>query len=452
MTGTDAEQEQEKYMKRAALHSLGCKVNAYETEAMEAMLIRQGYEIVPFEAQADVYLINTCSVTNMADRKSRQMLHRARKRNPEALVIAAGCYVQAAGEELLKDSAVDILIGNNEKARLPLILEEWEKNRKDSWIHDMTHERTYEELEHGRTSGHTRACVKIQDGCDQFCSYCIIPYTRGRVRSRSLPDILSEVQSLAENGYQEVVLTGIHLDSYGTDLPKGDLLSVLRAVDRIQGIRRIRLGSLEPRIMTDAFVRELTFVEKLCPHFHLSLQSGCDETLRRMNRKYDTGEFRACCERLRQHFDHPALTTDVMVGFPGETEEEFAGTVAFLKEIRFYETHVFKYSRRKGTRADRMEGQVPEPVKTERSDVLLKLTEENSLAYRTRLIGSTVEVLMEEPYVLGGKTWQMGHTKEYVRAAVPGERPLANRLVRVKIEKLLENDLLCGVSADIDKE
>lgn len=439
-------------MKKAALHSLGCKVNAYETEAMEEMLLRQGYEIVPFEEQADVYLINTCSVTNMADRKSRQMLHRAKKQNPEALVIAAGCYVQAAGEELLKDQAVDILIGNNEKARLPLILEEWEKAHKTSWIHDMTHERTYEELAHERTSGHTRACVKIQDGCDQFCTYCIIPYTRGRVRSRSLTDILSEVQALAENGYQEVVLTGIHLDSYGTDLPKGDLLTVLRAVNDVRGIQRIRLGSLEPRIMTEAFVRELTFVEKLCPHFHLSLQSGCDETLKRMNRKYDTEEFGACCERLRSHFDHPALTTDVMVGFPGETEEEFSETVAFLKKIRFYETHVFKYSRRKGTRADRMDGQIPEPVKTKRSDLLLKLTEENSLNYRTRLLGRTVEVLMEEPYVLQGKIWQTGHTREYVKVAVPGEDSLTNRLVRVKVEKLLENDLLCGMAADIDRE
>ena len=308
-------------MKRAALHSLGCKVNSYETEAMQEMLSEQGYEIVAFEEPADVYVINTCSVTSMADRKSRQMLHRARKQNPEALVIAAGCYVQSAEEALLQDPAVDILIGNNEKAKLPGILKAWEETGKASHVHDMSHEKQYEEMSRRQTAGHTRAYVKIQDGCDQFCTYCIIPYTRGRVRSRSLPDILSEVETLAGNGYQEVVLTGIHLDSYGADLPDKDLLDVIRAAAGVEGIRRIRLGSLEPRIMTEPFVRGLASVEKLCPHFHLSLQSGCDETLKRMNRRYDTQEFRACCERLRAAFDQPALTTDVMVGFPGETEE-----------------------------------------------------------------------------------------------------------------------------------
>ena len=398
-------------MKRAALHSLGCKVNSYETEAMQEMLSEQGYEIVAFEEPADVYVINTCSVTSMADRKSRQMLHRARKQNPEALVIAAGCYVQSAEEALLQDPAVDILIGNNEKAKLPGILKAWEETGKASHVHDMSHEKQYEEMSRRQTAGHTRAYVKIQDGCDQFCTYCIIPYTRGRVRSRSLPDILSEVETLAGNGYQEVVLTGIHLDSYGADLPDKDLLDVIRAAAGVEGIRRIRLGSLEPRIMTEPFVRGLASVEKLCPHFHLSLQSGCDETLKRMNRRYDTQEFRACCERLRAAFDQPALTTDVMVGFPGETEEEFARTVAFLEEIRFYEMHVFKYSRRKGTRADRMEGQIPEPVKTQRSEALLKLTKEQSRAYRQRLLGATAEVLMEEPYVCRGEVWQTGHTE-----------------------------------------
>lgn len=439
-------------MKKAALHNLGCKVNSYEMEAMQEMLEEQGYEIVSFEEEADIYLVNTCSVTNMADRKSRQMLHRARKKNPDALVIAAGCYVQSAGDSLLNDHSVDILIGNNEKARLPEILKEWEKSHVASYIHDMTHEKRYENMSLGRMSDHTRACVKIQDGCDQFCTYCIIPYTRGRVRSRSIRDIVAEVEKLAENGCQEAVLTGIHLDSYGTDLPKGDLLSVIRAVAGVAGIRRIRLGSLEPRIMTDAFVRELAMEEKLCPHFHLSLQSGCDETLRRMNRKYDTQEFRACCERLRSCFDHPALTTDIMVGFPGETEEEFAQTLKFLKEICFYEMHVFKYSRRKGTRADRMDGQIPEPVKTRRSDILLELTKEQSISFRKRLIGTTVEVLMEEACERNGIIWQVGHTGEYVKTAVAQEAPLTNRLVHVKVEKMLKNDMLCGILTNNDRK
>lgn len=433
-------------MKKAALHNLGCKVNSYETEAMQEILEQSGYEIVPFEEKADIYIVNTCSVTNMADRKSRQMLHRAKKKNPDAVVVAAGCYVQAAGEELLKDEAVDILIGNNEKVNLPEILRAWEEEHAAGRIHDMTHEKEYESLSLSRTAEHTRAYVKIQDGCNQFCSYCIIPYTRGRVRSRRLSDILLEVQRLSENGYQEVVLTGIHLDSYGVDFASGEenLLTVIREIAKIPGIRRIRLGSLEPRIMSEEFVRGLSEVEKLCPHFHLSLQSGCDETLKRMNRKYDTQEFRECCARLRKFFREPALTTDVIVGFPGETEEEFEKTVEFLREIRFYETHVFKFSRRKGTRADRMEGQVPEPVKTRRSDVLLRLTEENSRAYRERLLGSTVEVLMEEAYVSGGKEYQVGHTKEYVRVAVERKEPLTNRIVRVKVDKMLDGETVCG--------
>lgn len=433
-------------MKKAALHNLGCKVNSYETEAMQEILEQNGYEIVPFEEKADIYIINTCSVTNMADRKSRQMLHRAKKKNPDAVVVAAGCYVQAAGEALLQDEAVDILIGNNEKVNLPEILRAWEEEHSSGRVHDLTHEKEYEQLCLSRTTEHTRAYVKIQDGCNQFCSYCIIPYTRGRVRSRRLADILLEVQRLAKNGYQEVVLTGIHLDSYGVDFASGEenLLTVIREIARIEGIRRIRLGSLEPRIMSEEFVRGLAEEKKLCPHFHLSLQSGCDATLKRMNRKYDTREFRECCERLRKYFREPALTTDVIVGFPGETAEEFETTVKFLKEICFYETHVFKFSRRKGTRADRMEGQIPEPVKTERSEVLLKLTEKNSRAYRERLIGSTVEVLMEEPYTVDGQVYQVGHTREYVRVAVPGKESLTNRIVGVSVDGMLDGETVRG--------
>ena len=430
-------------MKKVALHNLGCKVNAYETEAMQEILEQNGYEIVPFEEKADAYIVNTCSVTNMADKKSRQMLHRAKKMNPEAVVIAAGCYVQSAGEELLKDTSVDILIGNNEKVNLPSILENWEKEHKPLYVHDLTREHTYEELTLSHTAGHTRAFMKIQDGCNQFCTYCIIPYTRGRVRSRRLSDIVAEAGRLAENGYQEVVLTGIHLDSYGTDLEEHEnLLTVIQEIAKIDGIKRIRLGSLEPRIMTEKFVAGLAAEEKLCPHFHLSLQSGCDATLKRMNRRYSAEEFRQCCERLRRHFDDPALTTDVIVGFPGETEEEFTATVEFLKDICFYETHVFKYSRRKGTKADRMPDQIPEQIKNQRSDVLLALTEKNSEEYRKKLLGRTVKVLLEEESTIGGTTYLTGHTREYVKVAVAQETAAAGEIIDVKVTGLLKDMVL----------
>lgn len=430
-------------MKKVALHNLGCKVNAYETEAMQEILEQNGYEIVPFEEKADAYIVNTCSVTNMADKKSRQMLHRAKKMNPEAVVIAAGCYVQSAGEKLLKDTSVDILIGNNEKVNLPSILENWEKEHKPLYVHDLTREHTYEELTLSHTAGHTRAFMKIQDGCNQFCTYCIIPYTRGRVRSRRLSDIVAEAGRLAENGYQEVVLTGIHLDSYGTDLEEHEnLLTVIQEIAKIDGIKRIRLGSLEPRIMTEEFVTGLAAEEKLCPHFHLSLQSGCDATLKRMNRRYSAEEFRQCCERLRRHFDDPALTTDVIVGFPGETEEEFTATVEFLKDICFYETHVFKYSRRKGTKADRMPDQIPEQIKNERSDVLLALTEKNSGEYRKKLLGRTVKVLLEEESTIGGTTYLTGHTREYVKVAVAPETAAAGEIIDVKVTGLLKDMVL----------
>lgn len=430
-------------MKKVALHNLGCKVNAYETEAMQEILEQNGYEIVPFEEKADAYIVNTCSVTNMADKKSRQMLHRAKKMNPEAVVIAAGCYVQSAGEELLKDTSVDILIGNNEKVNLPSILENWEKEHNPLHVHDLTREHTYEELTLSHTAGHTRAFMKIQDGCNQFCTYCIIPYTRGRVRSRRLSDIVAEAGRLAENGYQEVVLTGIHLDSYGTDLEEHEnLLTVIQEIAKIDGIKRIRLGSLEPRIMTEEFVAGLAAEEKLCPHFHLSLQSGCDATLKRMNRRYSAEEFRQCCERLRRHFDDPALTTDVIVGFPGETEEEFTATVEFLKDICFYETHVFKYSRRKGTKADRMPDQIPEQIKNQRSDVLLALTEKNSGEYRKKLLGRTVKVLLEEEGTIGGTTYLAGHTREYVKVAVAPETAAAGEIIDVKVTGLLKDMVL----------
>ena len=408
-------------MRKAALHNLGCKVNAYETEAMQQLLEAAGYTIVDFEETADVYIVNTCSVTNTADKKSRQMLHRARSRNPEAVVVAAGCYVQAAGPGLSEDAAVDLVVGNNKKGELIPLLEEYFRTRRASCAKlDISSVQEYESLQIDRTAEHTRAFIKIQDGCNQFCSYCIIPYTRGRIRSRDIQDIEREVQRLAANGYHEVVLTGIHLSSYGLDLAGKEtgLLTVLQRIHGIRGIERIRLGSLEPRLITEEFAAALSRLPKLCPHFHLSLQSGCDETLKRMNRHYTCEDYLARCGILRRYFERPAITTDVIVGFAGETEEEFEATKAFLQQVGFYEMHVFKYSRRAGTRADKMPDQVPEPVKTRRSGELLSLGNQMSGAYRQGVLGQEKEILLEEPVEINGRCYMTGYTKEYVRAAV----------------------------------
>ncbi len=411
-------------MRKAALHNLGCKVNSYETEAMQQLLEAAGYEIVDFEDQADVYIINTCSVTNMADKKSRQMLHRAKAKNPDAVVVAAGCYVQAAGEKLLEDEAIDLVIGNNKKAELIPLLEECLSGKAvtDSII-DISATHEYEALHISKQADHTRAFIKVQDGCNQFCSYCIIPYTRGRVRSRRPEDVVEEVLELTANGYQEIVLTGIHLSSYGVDFKDEniDFLYLIKKIHEIEGVKRLRFGSLEPRVITEAFTSELAKLEKICPHFHLSLQSGCDETLKRMNRHYSAEEYYKGCEILRKYFKNPAITTDVIVGFAGETEEEFETTKAFLKKVNFYEMHVFKYSRRAGTRADKMPNQVPEPLKTKRSAELLELEAEMSKNYRASFIGTETEVLLEEPVTIGGKRYMIGHTKEYVKVVVPYE-------------------------------
>lgn len=431
-------------MKKAALHNLGCKVNAYETEAMQEMLEQNGYEIVPFKEGADVYVINTCTVTNMADRKSRQMLHRARKMNPDAVVVAAGCYVQAQETEV--DPCIDIVIGNNKKKDLIQILEEyWQKKEAQMEeilpckreVIDINHTSEYEELHLSKTAEHTRAYIKVQDGCNQFCSYCIIPYARGRVRSRDRQDVVNEVQNLAKAGYKEVVLTGIHLSSYGVDTGD-DLLSLILAIHEIDGIERIRLGSLEPRIITDEFAKTIASLPKMCPHFHLSLQSGCNATLKRMNRKYSAEEYYEKCELLRKYFENPALTTDVIVGFPGETEEEFEESRAFVDKVNFYETHIFKYSKRQGTRAAVMENQVPEDIKTRRSNVLLDLNEKKQKEYEENLIGKTVEVLMEEAIERDGEIYQVGHTKEYVKVAVKTNENLSNQMTNVRIENHLQ--------------
>lgn len=448
-------------MPKAALHNLGCKVNAYETEAMQQQLEERGYEIVPFNRKADVYIINTCSVTNIADRKSRQMLHRAKKLNPEAVVVAAGCYVQVAAGTLKEDSSVDIIIGNNNKARLADILEEYMRDRqtgRDGYVLDIASAGEYEELHVSRLGEHTRAFIKVQDGCNQFCSYCIIPYARGRVRSRKPEDVVAEVEGLVARGYREVVLTGIHLSSYGTehmdgspvkggDWDSGPLWDLIERIHRVEGLERIRLGSLEPRIITREFAAKLAGLPKFCPHFHLSLQSGCDDTLRRMNRHYTTEDYLRRCSILREAFDHPAVTTDVIAGFPGETEEEFGITRDFLETVQFYEMHVFKYSRRQGTRAAVMADQVPEQVKAWRSDVLLELEKTMSRRYRERFAGKRVSVLFEEAAEMEGKWYMTGYTPQYVKAALLLEdgmdrKQLAGRIMELSASGLLNDEVL----------
>lgn len=438
-------------MKSVALHNLGCKVNGYEMDVMQQMLQEKGYKIVSFDEQADIYIVNTCTVTNIADRKSRQMLHRAKKKNPDAIVVAVGCYVQAGGEEVLKDEGIDLAVGNNRKKDLVAILEKYmeegpaNSNRKTlehTTIIDIGKTAEYEEMRLQETSGHTRAYIKIQDGCNQFCSYCIIPYARGRVRSRSQEDILTEVRGLAEKGYKETVLTGIHISSYGVDKGKPALPELLKGIHGIDGIERIRLGSLEPRIVTEEFARELGKLPKLCPHFHLSLQSGCDATLKRMNRHYTTGEYYEKVRILRRVFGDPAITADIIVGFPGETEEEFQETKAFLEKIKFYEMHVFKYSKRKGTPAAVMENQVPEETKASRSNLLLTMEKMQSKEFRETFLGREEEILFEEGKEIGGDFYQIGHTKQYVKVAKKSEKSLSNTIIAGKITKFLLDDIM----------
>ena len=431
-------------MKKAALHNLGCKVNAYETEAMQHLLEEAGYEIVPFTQKADVYVINTCSVTNMADRKSRQMLHKAKKNNPDSIVVAAGCYVQTSEKEVLNDLSVDIVIGNDRKHDLVRLLEEYSMDSVNDTVDDINDgKHDFEELFIDQTKEHTRAFIKVQDGCNQFCSYCIIPYARGRVRSRRFENVIAEVERLAANGFKEVVLTGIHLSSYGVDFEESTgLLELIQAVNAVKGIERIRLGSLEPKIVTEHFASELSKLDKICPHFHLSLQSGCDATLKRMNRKYTTKEYERGCELLRKYFAHPAITTDVIVGFPGETEEEFEQTKAYLEHIHFYEMHIFKYSKRKGTRAAVMPDQIDEQIKAARSEKLIALGHDMSKEFRKFYIGKNEEVLFEEKAVIGDKEYFVGYTKEYVKVAKKTDENLENQIVSGRISGMLTDEIL----------
>lgn len=431
-------------MKKAALHNLGCKVNAYETEAMQHLLEEAGYEIVPFTQKADVYVINTCSVTNMADRKSRQMLHKAKKNNPDSIVVATGCYVQTSEKEVLNDLSVDIVIGNDRKHDLVRLLDEYSLDSVNDTVDDINDgKHDFEELFIDQTKEHTRAFIKVQDGCNQFCSYCIIPYARGRVRSRRFENVIAEVERLAANGFKEVVLTGIHLSSYGVDFKEATgLLELIQAVNAVKGIERIRLGSLEPKIVTEHFASELSKLDKICPHFHLSLQSGCDATLKRMNRKYTTKEYERGCELLRKYFVHPAITTDVIVGFPGETEEEFEQTKAYLEHIHFYEMHIFKYSKRKGTRAAVMPDQIDEQIKAARSEKLIALGHDMSKEFRKFYIGKNEEVLFEEKAVIGDKEYFVGYTKEYVKVAKETDENLENQIVSGRISGMLTDEIL----------
>ena len=433
--------------KKVALHNLGCKVNAYEVEAMQQLLENAGYETVPFEEGADVYVINTCTVTNIADRKSRQMLHKAKKMNPDAIVVATGCYAQADTEKLKEDTAVDLILGNNQKTQIVEALEEYEKEHaKQVQVIEINHTKEYEELSISSTAEHVRAYIKVQDGCNQFCTYCIIPFARGRVRSRKIEEVLSEVETLAAKGYKEVVLTGIHLSSYGVDFPKEEresLLSLIQAVSRVEGISRIRLGSLEPRIITEEFLEGIVKTGKVCPHFHLSLQSGCNKTLKNMNRRYSAQEYAEKCELIRTFYPAPALTTDVIVGFPQETEEDFEESYEFVKKIHFYETHIFKYSRRHGTKAASMDGQLTEAAKAQRSDRMLELHEIRAREYEEAMIGKKMELLLEEEIEIDGRPWYVGHSREYVRAVISKtDAHRVNDLVTVKAVAFVRDHIL----------
>jgi len=465
-------------MKNVAFHNLGCKVNSYEIEVMQQKLSESGYVIVPFAPGADIYIINTCTVTNIADRKSRQMLHKAKKMNPDAIVVATGCYVQTGEDQIEKDDCIDLAIGNNKKKDIVEILEKFIKKREQvrddtlscmadktlnhTTIPDINHTDEYEEMQLNRTADHTRAYIKIQDGCNQFCTYCIIPYARGRVRSRRQENILSEIKGLVANGYKEVVVTGIHMSSYGLDFLKkesGDyledtkdvreavykkefLLNLLEEINAVDGLCRIRLGSLEPRIITERFAERLSRLEKICPHFHLSLQSGSDSVLKRMNRRYSCSEYYEKVGILRKYFENVAITTDIITGFPGETEEEFAQTVDFVKKVDFYETHIFKYSKRQGTIAAGMDGQLTEAQKAARSDILLALAQENGKRFRERFIGHQLEVLLEEQKIINGKKYMVGHTKEYVQVALETDADLSNVIVKGETTGFLTKDIL----------
>ena len=427
-------------MKKVALHNLGCKVNSYETEAMSQLLANAGYEIVSFSEKADVYIVNTCSVTNMADRKSRQMLHKAKKMNEGAIVVATGCYVQTASEKIAEDLSIDIIVGNNKKKEIVEILQEYFKEHKKNYIIDINKTDEYEDLEIATVTEHTRAHLKIQDGCNNFCSYCIIPYARGRIRSRKMDSIKDELERLANNGFKEVVFTGINLSCYDDNGKK--LIDVIELAENTEGIERIRLGSLDPEVVTEEFAHRLSKVTKICPHFHLSMQSGCDTTLKAMNRHYTSEEYYNKCMLLREKFINPAFTTDVIVGFPQESDEDYATTREFVKKVGFSELHVFKYSRRDGTVAAKMIGQVDETIKSKRNEDLISVGESLKENYRKEKIGEKVSVLFEEEKEINGIKYQVGHTKEYIEVAVETKENLAGKIEEVFLKDFIDNEIM----------
>lgn len=435
--------------KKVSFHNLGCKVNSYETQVMAGLFEDNGYTIVDFNETADICIINTCTVTNIADRKSRQMLHKAKKMNPDAFIVAVGCYVQADPQKAASDEAVDLVIGNTGKGNIVEIVENALAQKNQSFmVTDINAEKNpvYENMHLIKPMEHTRAAIKIQDGCNQFCTYCLIPYVRGRIRSRTIMDILDEVRTIANQGYKELVITGIHISSYGRDFEDDnvDLLDLLKAIHETDGIERIRLGSLEPGIITEQFAKELVKLNKVCPHFHLSLQSGCDSVLKRMNRKYTTEQFKKIVEILRSFYDRPAITTDVICGFPKESEEEFQMTHEFLKDINFYETHIFPYSKRQGTIAASMDGQIRNSVKSERCNVLQSLNLINSKHFRCEKIGKEEKVLFEEYVKINDTEYQVGYTSDYVKVAVISEKSLTNTIRNVEIKDFIKEDILIG--------
>lgn len=427
-------------MKKVAFCTLGCKVNQYETNAMEQKFIQAGYEIVGFTEIADIYVINTCTVTNISDKKSRQMIRKAKQLNGNAIVVAVGCYVQTAKEQLENIKELDLILGNNEKKDIVKYIEKYRKGEKQIKYNDVLHQDEYDEYGFVTHIEQTRAIVKVQDGCDRFCSYCAIPYARGKVRSRKIENIVAEITKLAEEGIKEVVITGIHIASYGKDLKEDiGLIDVLEKINEINGIQRIRLGSLEPMLINESFLKRLAKLEKICHHFHLSLQSGCDETLKRMNRRYTTEEFRNVIRLLRNTYDDVILTTDIIVGFPGETENEFERTYEFLKEINFYKMHVFKYSRRDGTKAATMPNQIAPNIQEERSKKLIILSNKNQQIYNESYVGKTVQVLFEE----ASKGYIKGHTQNYLVVNIKEDiEKFHNQIVPVKITSILGEELI----------
>lgn len=453
------------FMKTVAFHTLGCKVNTYETEAMQQLMESAGYKCVEFTKRADVYIINTCSVTNIADRKSRQMLHRARKMNEDAIVVAAGCYVESAKDKIDEDLSIDIIVGNNNKNDIVNIINEYLQDKiKNKFIIDINKETEYEEFNISKINDHTRAFIKVQDGCNQFCSYCIIPFTRGRVRSRKMENIIDEVKNLSASGYKEIVLTGIHLSSYGVDfldesynkrmekltqteesdeefVTKNELLCLIENIANIEGIERVRIGSLEPRIIQENFIKSLSKIDKFCPHFHLSLQSGCDKTLKSMNRKYTADEFYEGVKLIRKYFDSPAITTDIIVGFPGETKKDFEESRAFVEKVKFYETHIFPYSIREGTKAANMP-QVDGNEKVQRANILNEINLKNQKEFRASRIGKEDELLCEEIFIKDGIEYFTGYTKEYVKVAVLNSDLKTNDVVSGRIVDFLTDDIL----------